>query len=90
MDWFTGIAVFFTLWWVMLFMMLPIGVRSQAEAGEVSPGTDPGAPETPAIGRKMVWTTIVTAVVWSILALVIHFDLVSLQHPLGGLVPSGG
>lgn len=90
MDWFTGIAVYITLWWLLLFMMLPIGVRSQAEAGEVSPGTDPGAPEIPAVGKKMLWTTVLTAIVWSILALVIHFDLVSLQRPLGVLAPAAG
>jgi predicted secreted protein len=90
MDWFTGVAVYITIWWVVLFMALPIGVRSQAETGEVTPGTDPGAPVIPDIGRKLLWTTIAAGVVWAILALVIAFDLVSLQRPLGGLVgPTG-
>ena len=40
----TIVAIYFIIWWVVLFMVLPFGVRSQDESGEVSPGTDPGAP----------------------------------------------
>ena len=40
----TAIAIYFIIWWVVLFAVLPFGVRSQEESGEVAPGTDPGAP----------------------------------------------
>jgi predicted secreted protein len=39
-----GLALFFVIWWITLFAVLPFGVRSQAESGEVVPGTEPGAP----------------------------------------------
>jgi GTP-binding protein Era len=42
-----GCAIFFLIWWVVLFAVLPWGVRSQHEGGEVVPGTDPGAPAIP-------------------------------------------
>jgi predicted secreted protein len=48
-------------------MVLPIGVRSQDEAGDVEPGTPAGAPEHPMIGRKMIWATVGAAGVWLIL-----------------------
>ena len=38
----TGLAIYFLIWWVTLFAVLPFGVRSQHEA-ETAPGTDPGA-----------------------------------------------
>ena len=38
------VAVYFIIWWVTLFAVLPWGVRSQAEAADVAPGTEPGAP----------------------------------------------
>ena len=44
MSWLTIAALYFILWWVVLFAVLPFGVRSQDESGEVEAGTDPGAP----------------------------------------------
>jgi predicted secreted protein len=62
----TLLAIYFVLWWLTLFVILPFGVRSQHEAGEGAPGTDPGAPIMARMGRKLIWTTIVSAVVFGI------------------------
>ena len=40
----TALAIYFVLWWIVLFLTLPFGVRSQHEDGGGAPGTDPGAP----------------------------------------------
>ncbi len=45
--------------------MLPWGVRSQHESGEMTPGTDPGAPVLTNIKGKFIWTTIVATVVFA-------------------------
>ena len=78
----TAIAVFFLIWWVTLFAVLPWGVRSQQESGEVVPGTDPGAPLVPRLGRKLVWTTLVTCVVFGVLYVVYTDQLVTLNDVL--------
>jgi predicted secreted protein len=62
----TAIAIYFIIWWVVLFAVLPWGVRSQHESGAVAPGTDPGAPTIPRLRAKLVWTTIVAAVVFAV------------------------
>jgi predicted secreted protein len=62
----TAIAIFFIIWWLSLFVVLPFGVRSQHEEDEFAPGTDPGAPILPRIAAKLVWTTIVAAVVFAV------------------------
>jgi predicted secreted protein len=66
----TAIAIYFVLWWVVLFVTLPFGVRSQHEdgegAGQVTPGTDPGAPVMARMGWKLLWTTIISGVVFAI------------------------
>ena len=62
----TAIAIYFLIWWLTLFAVLPWGVRSQAEAGEVVEGSDPGAPAIPHLGAKLVWTTVVSAVVFGL------------------------
>jgi predicted secreted protein len=38
------LAVYFVIWWLCFILVLPIGSRSQAEAGEIVRGSDPGAP----------------------------------------------
>ena len=60
------IAIYFIVWWVVLFAVLPFGVRSQHEDGEGAPGTDPGAPVLARMGRKLIWTTIISAVIFAI------------------------
>jgi predicted secreted protein len=61
-------GLYFVVWWTSLFAVLPFGVRSQAETGEVTAGSDPGAPVLPALKEKAIWTTIVAAVVFTIAA----------------------
>ena len=60
-----SVAVFFTIWWIVLFVTLPFGVRSQHEAGSYAEGTDPGAPVAPHLGMKAVWTTGISLVVFA-------------------------
>ena len=55
-----GIALSFIVWWLTLFAILPIGVRSQEEAGEVVPGSEIGAPAKAQMGYKVLLTTLVS------------------------------
>jgi predicted secreted protein len=75
----TAIATFFLIWWIVLFAVLPWGVRNQEEAGEVAPGTDPGAPAIPNLGRKLIWTTAVSVVVFAVCYVVYVERLVTLD-----------
>lgn len=72
----TVIAIYFIIWWVVLFAVLPWGVKSQDESGEVAPGTEPGAPAVHRIGRKLLYTTITASVVFGILYVIYVFDLI--------------
>ena len=62
----TAFAIYFVLWWVTLFLTLPFGVRSQHEEGGCAPGTDPGAPVMAKMGRKLIWTTVISAVIFAV------------------------
>ena len=57
----TAIAIYFLIWWVTLFAVLPFAVRLQDEDCEIAPGTDPGAPAMPRLGLKLLWTTVVAS-----------------------------
>jgi predicted secreted protein len=58
-------AIFFVIWWLMLFLVLPFGVKSQHEMDDVTLGTDRGAPHQPFILRRMIATTILAALVFA-------------------------
>ena len=62
-----AVAVFFTIWWILLFAVLPFGVQSQHETAEIVPGSDPGAPVTPRLVAKALWTTGLSVVAFAAL-----------------------
>jgi predicted secreted protein len=81
----TAFAIYFIIWWVVLFAVLPWGVRSQHEDGTIIPGSDPGAPAIPRLRRKLVWTTIVAAIVFALWYVVYTYRLITLDD-LAGLL----
>ena len=75
----TALAIYFIVWWLVLFAVLPFGVRSQQERGEVTPGSDPGAPAIPRLARKLLWTTIVAGILFTLGYVVYAYRLVALD-----------
>ncbi|MDJ1156763.1 DUF1467 family protein [Chelatococcus sp. SYSU_G07232] len=67
-----ALALYFVIWWIVLFAVLPFGVRSQAESGEVTHGTEPGAPVRPGLLRKALITTAISAVIFAIVMVAIN------------------
>lgn len=66
MGWTLGIATYFVIWWISLFAVLPFGVKSQHETGDIVPGSESGAPAKPMLLKKMIANTVLAAVVWLI------------------------
>ena len=82
---FTAAAVFLTIWWTVLFAVLPLGTKTYAEAGlDVTDGGDPGAPVNPNLKKKFITTTWISASIWLVLMLVLKFGLITLPS-----LPSG-
>jgi predicted secreted protein len=61
MSWVSIAAIFFIVWWVVLFAMLPVGLRTQDDEKEVTLGTVSSAPRGPHMLKVVVRTTIVSA-----------------------------
>ena len=59
-----ALSLYFVVWWTLLFAVLPFGVKSQAAAGDITTGTEPGAPAAPRLNEKAIWTTVVSGVVF--------------------------
>lgn len=76
----TNIALYLTIWWTVLFAILPIGVKSYAESG-IDPGIgDPGAPVNPKLKRKFITTTWVSALLQLMIIAILHFHLIDLAR----------
>lgn len=73
----SGIALYAVVWFVVLYMALPLFVKSQEEAGEVEPGTSPGAPDAPLMRKKLIWTTIIASMVWLALYVIITSGVIT-------------
>lgn len=71
-------AIYFIVWWITLFAILPFGVRSQAEEGEVAPGTDPGAPASIRVLRIAALTTLAATVIFLFVVWVLTQNLFGL------------
>ncbi|WP_186393292.1 MULTISPECIES: DUF1467 family protein [unclassified Pannonibacter] len=61
-----GLAVYFMMWWILLFAALPFGVRTQEEEGKVVPGTVESAPARHRMWRVAMWNTVVTTIVFAV------------------------
>ena len=73
------LAIYFIIWWLVFFAVLPWGIRSQDEHGDVAHGTDPGAPAVHGLRIKLVWTTTVATIAfaafyWAYVAKSVAFD----------------
>jgi predicted secreted protein len=78
MAWVTGIIVYVLVWWITLFAVLPLWV-TPAEPDD--PGHAAGAPQRPRLPLKMAITTVVSALIWLAIYLVIRSPWLSFRGP---------
>jgi predicted secreted protein len=79
MSWTLGVAIYFIVWWIVLFAVLPIGLRTQDEEGEVVPGTPASAPAQFRVWRIIALNTVVATVVFALIWWVLTSNWVSLD-----------
>jgi predicted secreted protein len=63
MPYFSMFAIYFIVWWITLFACLPIGLKTQAEAGEIVPGSTESAPHKFQAKKVLLLTTVVSALI---------------------------
>ena len=76
MGWLAGVFVYLICWWLVLFTVLPWGVKVPDQA---DPGHATSAPSNPRLVRKLVITTIIAAVVWGLIDLVMLSGWISFR-----------
>ena len=76
----SGIAVFLTIWWTILFAILPLGGKTYWSEGIEPPvkGMDSGAPIETHLKKKFLLCTAVTTVLFLLLLACLHFHWIKL------------
>jgi predicted secreted protein len=78
MSWVQGVVAYVIIWWVVIFAVLPFGVRPTAE-NDI--GHAAGAPENPRLWLKAGITTVISAAIWLGFYALVHSNLVSFREP---------
>ncbi|MCC5969768.1 MAG: DUF1467 family protein [Pararhodobacter sp.] len=76
---FSGFVLFAVVWFMTLFVVLPLRLTTQGEAGAVVPGTPESAPANPQIRRRMLITSAVAVVIWAVLATIILTEMIGVD-----------
>jgi predicted secreted protein len=61
----TMFAIFLTIWWTVLFAVMPIGMSQQDQAPPTD-GSQWGAPQNPNLKKKFITTTWISVVIWGL------------------------
>ncbi len=78
MGWFTACVLYVLIWWTVLFAVLPLGTAPVPEADALTGWR--GAPDRPRLGRKLLTTTLVSLLIWAVVAGVIQSGWLSFRH----------
>jgi len=77
MNWLSGLVVYFLIWWVVLFAVLPWGVQREENP---EPGHDPGAPVKTHLWIKLGATTAVSGLFWLVAYWLISSPYISFRN----------
>ena len=70
-----GIIIYVNLWMIILFMVLPFGIKNQVDSASYQKGTDPGAPVESKMKKKILITTLIATVIFSFIFALDKLDL---------------
>ena len=70
-----GIIIYVNLWMIIFFMVLPFGITNQIDSPDYQKGTDPGAPVESRIKKKILITTLISTVIFSLILEKYYFNV---------------
>ena len=75
-----SLIVYISIWWIVFFTVLPIGIKSQnAKFSEELNGNDRGAPKNPKVGKKFLITTLITTIIFLIIYYLVSRNYINLR-----------
>ena len=72
-----GVLIYVIIWWIVVFTILPIGIRKQ---DKVEKGHADGAPQNPQILKKFIITSLIAFVLWLLVFFIIKKQIFSFQY----------
>ena len=69
-----SIILFLISWWLILFIALPINIKTNVNKSNNFDGNDPGAPNNPQLLIKFIITTFISVILWSIIYVLLSDD----------------
>ena len=75
----SAIVLYAVVWFMVFFVVLPIGLSTQGDEGEIVPGTHAGSPARFPLKRKLIQTTIWGTLIWAVIAAVILSGRISVR-----------
>ena len=76
----SAIVLLAVIWFMVLFVVLPLRLRTQGESGHVVPGTPSSAPDEAHIWRKVKLVTAVALVLWVLISSVIISGIITVEQ----------
>lgn len=88
----SAIVLFAVIWFMVLFVVLPIRLETQGDRGEIVPGTHAGAPANLKMAKKARLVTLIAAILWVIIAGVIFSGIITVEDLdwFGRMSPQAG
>ncbi|WP_114283685.1 DUF1467 family protein [Candidatus Halocynthiibacter alkanivorans] len=75
----SAFVLFAVTWFMTMFVILPLRLRTQGDEGKVEPGTHASAPANFNLKRKM-WTALLVAIpIWGLLMYVVLSGMISVR-----------
>ena len=76
-----SIIVYTSIWWIVFFSILPIGIQSNKEIfKDKIEGFDTGAPKNPKIAKKFLITTIITSILFIVIYYLVNNNFFNLRN----------
>lgn len=76
---FSAFVLYAVLWFLTLFIVLPLRLTTQGEDGNVVPGTPQSAPANPMMRKRMLITTAISFVIWVIIVGIIVSGIIGID-----------
>lgn len=77
----TAFFIYFLIWWVMLFTVLPLGVERH---GGDDRGHDAGAPKIPDLKRKLLLNTLISAAILGVIYILVEMGMIDFAKMFQG------
>ena len=72
-----SLIIYVLIWWIIFFSLLPIDVDRKHK--QIVEGIDKGSPENPKIIKKIIYTTIITSIIFIGIFMLVKYDYLNLR-----------